>query len=237
MSLKPRRAKLPPAFRWTRVVYVALTTLLIQGVAGYAGIRMFGRPSHLPEAERFEAVVFLLLFASAAGVVWLWFNLVWGERNGWAGLGLTPITRRQIIWSLLAGLGAVMVNLLITSLTAPLLGRPKSMAMMAGAEAATPMLIAGLFLAAAIIAPFLEEALFRGLIYGRLRRRFSLLAAALIAAVLHGLIHLDQGSLLGLIVVFALFGWLYERQGTLWAPIIAHAAHNAIILLALAGRI
>ncbi|MNW13365.1 CAAX amino terminal protease self- immunity [compost metagenome] len=31
----------------------------------------------------------------------------------------------------------------------------------------------------------------------------------------------------------AAFAWLYQRTGTLWAPIVAHALNNAIALAAL----
>lgn len=235
MSLGPR-LQLPPAFRWSRVCYVVFTTLMVQAIAGYFIIRIYGRPSQLESAERFEFIVVLLLTNSIVALIWLWFQLVWRESNGWAGVGMRPISQRRLVISLLAGLAAFIANMVVTSMTVPLFGKPKSMAMLVGAEVATPMLIFGIVLAAVVIAPLMEELLFRGLIYGRLRRHFRPLLAALIAAIAHSAIHLDKASVIGLILVFIFFGWLYERLQTLWAPVLAHATHNAMVLLMIASQ-
>ena len=235
MSLQPRPLLLP-AFRWSRVCYVVFTTLMMQAITGYFLIRIYGRPSQMESADRFEFIVVVLLTNSIVALIWLWFQLVWREANGWAGVGVRAMSRRQMVMSLLAGLAAFIANMAVTSATVPLLGRPKSMAMFIGADAATPVLIFGIVLAAVVLAPFMEELLFRGLIYGRLRRHFRPLLAAIVTAIAHSVIHLDKASVIGLILVFVFFGWLYERLQTLWAPVIAHATHNALVLSMIASQ-
>lgn len=87
-----------------------------------------------------------------------------------------------------------------------------------------------------IAAPISEETFFRGFMYGGLRRSLSIWPAALISAVVWGSLHLGAGNL-GVAVQLAVFGvilaWLYERSGTLWAPVLAHAINNTIAFVLL----
>lgn len=81
-----------------------------------------------------------------------------------------------------------------------------------------------------------EELLFRGVIFAGLRKSMSLWPAALISSLLWALLHL-AGANLAVVAVLAIFGlvlaWLYERTGSLWAPICAHAINNSLAVLVL----
>ena len=92
------------------------------------------------------------------------------------------------------------------------------------------MLLAGnpFFLAAAtvIAAPLVEEVVFRGLVYTRLCRGMWRWAAALLSAVIFGLVH---GTLLPLfytIPMGLLLCLFYEEYHSLWAPILLHMSFN-----------
>lgn len=84
----------------------------------------------------------------------------------------------------------------------------------------------------AVLAPIAEEAFFRGFFFAGLRGRLSLWPAALISGVLFGAIHAPTG--LTAVVPLSMFGvalaWLYQRTGSLWPPIIAHAINNGLAL-------
>lgn len=81
-----------------------------------------------------------------------------------------------------------------------------------------------------------EELLFRGVIFAGLRKSLSLWPAALISSSLWALLHLTAANI-AVVAVLGLFGlvlcWLYERTGTLWTSIVAHAINNAIAVLGL----
>ena len=84
------------------------------------------------------------------------------------------------------------------------------------------------FLAAATVlaAPLVEEVVFRGLIYTRLCRGMYRPFAALLSAVIFGLVH---GTLLHLfytIPMGLLLCLFYEKYRSLWAPIIMHMSFN-----------
>ena len=72
--------------------------------------------------------------------------------------------------------------------------------------------------------------------FASLRRAMSLWPAALIAAVVWGSLHLSGGNI-GVAIQLAVFGvilaLLYERSGTLWAPITAHMLNNTIAFILL----
>jgi membrane protease YdiL (CAAX protease family) len=87
-----------------------------------------------------------------------------------------------------------------------------------------------------IAAPVSEELFFRGFMFSGLRRSMSLFPAAAISAVVWGALHLGAGNI-GVAIQLAVFGvilaWLYERSGTLWAPVLAHAINNTIAFVLL----
>ncbi len=83
-----------------------------------------------------------------------------------------------------------------------------------------------------ILMPACEELVFRGLMYRRLRSQAFFLHAALYTAVVFGLTH---GNLVQCVYGFAmgmLFAYVYEKYGSVMAPVTAHVTAN---LLALAG--
>lgn len=82
-----------------------------------------------------------------------------------------------------------------------------------------------------------EELFFRGFMFGTIRNMgLSLWPAALITSLVWALLHLAGGNL-GVVAILAAFGlvlaWLYERSGSLWVPIAAHALNNTIAFIVL----
>src|SRR5947209_11372914 len=87
------------------------------------------------------------------------------------------------------------------------------------------------FLAVAVVAPFVEELLFRGVVAESLRRNGAVIAVG-VSALLFALAHL-QWSAAGIAyfsVCGVILGILYWRRG-LWASISAHAAFNGSLVL------
>jgi membrane protease YdiL (CAAX protease family) len=89
-----------------------------------------------------------------------------------------------------------------------------------------------------VAAPVCEELFFRGLLFKGLRTRLRFVAAGAISGVVFGLAHLQeaipgpwQGAVL-LVTVLSLvgfaFAFIYERRGTILAPMAAHGVFNLI---------
>jgi uncharacterized protein len=83
-----------------------------------------------------------------------------------------------------------------------------------------------------IIAPCAEELFFRGLAYRCFRTRWGPFAGMLASAALFSIIHLNPDGLLSIFVVGCALAYLYERTGTLVAPITLHATNNIVAVLA-----
>jgi len=97
-----------------------------------------------------------------------------------------------------------------------------------------------------IITPLVEETLFRGFLQSFIRRHIGSKQAILVTSTCFALFHYspEQGlgniPIVGTLFVLALFlGYLYEKQGSLFASISLHALFNGISILNLyfLGRI
>ena len=88
------------------------------------------------------------------------------------------------------------------------------------------------------LAPFIEEVLFRGLVFGNLKSK-SRVVAYLVSCLLFALMHVWQFAvvqqdmtyfllMVQYLVPGAVLAWAYESSGTLWASIGLHAAANAL---------
>lgn len=87
-----------------------------------------------------------------------------------------------------------------------------------------------------IAAPIAEEAFFRGFMFAGLRAAMPLWPAAALSGLIFGSLHLGTGDV-GVAIQLAILGlilaWLYERSGTLWAPILVHMTNNTIAFVLL----
>jgi len=88
-----------------------------------------------------------------------------------------------------------------------------------------------MMLAAVLIAPVAEEALFRGILLPSLLKFRSLTWAALASSFYFALVHLHAPSLFPLIGLGLAFSAAYAKTGSLLTPIIMHALFNATSLL------
>lgn len=99
-------------------------------------------------------------------------------------------------------------------------------------EASQGVLQLGLFaFAAVILAPMIEECLFRGILY-RTGQQLGYPKVALAASsILFALIHASMMTLIPLTVLAIIFAKLYDFTNRLIAPIIAHALFNLVNLI------
>lgn len=89
---------------------------------------------------------------------------------------------------------------------------------------APPLLVELLCLG--LVIPFAEEYLFRGLIYGRLRKYMKAGAAMIFSALIFAFIHGNLVQMLYAVVCGLLFAYVYEKYQSMAAPVTAHAVMN-----------
>lgn len=80
-----------------------------------------------------------------------------------------------------------------------------------------------------LAAPLFEEFIFRGLIFGGLRRLGNALPAAAASAALFAIVH-PALSMAPVFVLGICTAWAYERSKSLLAPMLVHAAYNAMVV-------
>lgn len=102
--------------------------------------------------------------------------------------------------------------------------------------------IAGLVLAAVLIAPVVEEIFFRGMIFRSLRNGLGVVLAAVISGSFFGLLHWDFATIERLLQVIPLIGFgialalLYAWSASLWGSIMLHGTNNAFASAAVASE-
>ena len=82
------------------------------------------------------------------------------------------------------------------------------------------------YLTAGIIAPFLEEWLFRGIILAALLRRYEPRKAIIWSAVIFGIAHLNPWQFIAALIIGCAMGWLFWRTRSIWIGVFMHWANN-----------
>ena len=88
-----------------------------------------------------------------------------------------------------------------------------------------------LIILAVVIAPISEEFVFRGFLYGVLKRFAGALPALFFSALLFSLIHMHIPSLLPLFLLGCVLTFAYELSGSLLVPMAMHAFFNTLTLV------
>ena len=90
-----------------------------------------------------------------------------------------------------------------------------------------------------LVAPLVEEIVFRGIVLASLRERWGDRAAILVSSLVFAALHLNLFSFLPIFAVALVLGALFVRSRSLWVNIACHSAFNGIgviLLLVLRSR-
>ncbi len=96
-------------------------------------------------------------------------------------------------------------------------------------------------LVAVVFAPCVEELFFRGFLFGTYREHKPLWMAYVASSLIFALLHLDPNAMnpsqmvalaVGIFTLGLLLAWTYQRTGSLFPGILAHALNNAVGLVA-----
>lgn len=222
-----RYAGLPPAGWKARSVGLGVLIAIGLLLAGTIVVAIFD-PELDSEAGRDAAqlVVALALGGTALGFAVSDARGMLGgafERLGLTRLAISAIGLAALAWLAYLGVAAVLSPLLSPE--------QEDITRELGTDEGSLVSIVAAGLLIVIAAPLSEEMFFRGFVFSGLRRSTSLWPAAFVSGLIWGSLHLGAGNP-GVAIQLSIFGvilaWLYERSGTLWAPIIAHAINNSI---------
>ena len=91
--------------------------------------------------------------------------------------------------------------------------------------------LTGVFLKVAVVAPIVEELIFRGLIFNGFRKNYNGFVAVFMSALLFSLFHLNPWQMPATFVLGLLLGWLMLRTNNILVAIIGHSINNSLVLL------
>lgn len=89
------------------------------------------------------------------------------------------------------------------------------------------------FVCLVIIAPFAEEMVFRGWLYGKMRCKMSAIPAILLVSLLFGIVHGQWNVGVVVFVMSIAMCTMRELTGTIWGGMLIHVLKNAIAFYAL----
>jgi uncharacterized protein len=130
---------------------------------------------------------------------------------------------------------AIFIGLVMTAI-APLLGDPptsrEQLALPDGGLSVAVSIVVAID--AAVIAPFVEELLFRGLLYGWLRSRWGVVPAVIVSSALFAVAHPYPPLMPALFAMGAVLAYVYERYKSLYPAVLLHGIQNGLAVLVIA---
>jgi membrane protease YdiL (CAAX protease family) len=170
------------------------------------------------------AILYLYLMLKARTGAPFWPTIGWREMRPGAG------SVRESALQFLAG-GAVLA--VVVSFAGGFLNSKQTLPIEELLQARISILLFGVL--GVLVAPLVEETLFRGFLYPVLARRLGVTAGIAITGVLFGLMHAAQlGGALGQIALLILVGviltWVRARTRTVAASFLVHLGYNGLQL-------
>lgn len=98
-------------------------------------------------------------------------------------------------------------------------------------ESQDPMILGLMTAAAVIAAPLCEEIVFRGYFYPVLKKFGGAWSAAVCSSLVFAAAHGDLAALLPLFLFGGLLVFIYEKTGSIWAPIAVHFCFNSATVI------
>jgi len=168
----------------------------------------------------------------------LGFGLIWWflKRRGMSlsQFGFRKFSIKKAIWLIvvagLAVLGAAIAVFVVVSIFFPAVNLDQAQELVF-TQATTPLELILSFIALIIIAPVVEESVFRGLLLPGFARNFGLAAAVVISAVLFGAIHWQLNVGIITAIMGVLLGWIYLKSQSLWPAIMFHSLKNLVAFI------
>jgi membrane protease YdiL (CAAX protease family) len=231
---------------WFEAVGVYFLALLASGFASYPVLAVLGDTTVDGAIGQSEILATIVADVVIVGVLVFW--LARWHREWRAAMVLPPPRGRiwrNLLYGAVAGLILVPAVGLISGGIAAIFREAVGHEVSVPDQVApglSPLASGVLMLLAVVMAPLSEELFFRGLLFRTVRDRHGFWPAALGSAIPFGLVHFvpSQGIdvlVLQLTMVFTGLGlaWIYERRGSVVAPIAAHMAFNVVGLVVILG--
>jgi len=244
LRLPVRRAELPFIVPWTlldvaEVLILLPFALAVTAVAAYAGRPLFAPAGQVPLAHP------LLVAAQYCVAVLVCLAVIFRRVRARSSrplrsLGLRAGRPLRLIAAGIGGYGVlicfmVLLGVALQGLTGDSLPLAQTAEDLIG-DAGNPGAVAIYFVLVCVIAPMVEETIFRGYVYAGIRRFMTPRLAMVAAGLLFAGAHLSPDAMVVITLIGIVLCYLYERTRSLLPGMIAHALHNGIVFLAIVAH-
>ncbi len=231
MRVRRQEGKVPDRSFAITDLLVVLVLIFWFGIAAFSGLSSEREMHEIGNRDLVEGALFFGMLVLAVGGFLRW--------RGLSVLELFGVTRLPFFQALWKGLGYLLlaypVILLSSFAMVYLLGedaKPQEVLEFfrnALVESNLPALLLAT-LTSIVVAPLCEELLFRGYIYGTLRRFLGPGVAIGLSSLLFAAVHVNMMALPALFVLAICLALAYEMTGSIVVPIVMHLGFNAITL-------
>jgi membrane protease YdiL (CAAX protease family) len=237
------------SYGWLNVYEVFLFWLLTQVVVG-----LFGGPALKAAGDKVLLTALLTMTVytagNAPGLFYAWWfgfkpnaiSFVEGIKFRWRVNRLGPV--RMVLIGIAAWSACIPIVLVSYAIAThflnshgssnPILGK-----VIEAAHTNDSLATLVFYFTLGVLAPFCEEALFRGFLYSALRRNLPVFPSLVLCALPFALAHLDPGGMLPLFALGFIFAFVTEKTKSIIPAIVAHGLWNSgtftLVLLLFGG--
>ncbi|MFN0044365.1 MAG: lysostaphin resistance A-like protein [Alphaproteobacteria bacterium] len=226
-----------PAPRWRiragHAAAIFAAALALTFIAGIGGVRLWSRfVGPFPDAAIDLIGIALPALATLIAVRTIGIG---GFGLAWRDFGLTRAPKRSWIVAMLVWLACLPLLAAILYATKELTGTTpiaEQTRMLPHGALDDWRITLPLGALMIFVAPFGEELLFRGILFGALRRRWRFWPCAVLAGAAFAAVHMIPAVLAPAFVLGVAFAHIYERSRSIWPAVFFHALHNALVFAA-----
>jgi membrane protease YdiL (CAAX protease family) len=234
--------RLPPGGPSQRLARVDAADLLLLFIIGLAAMRFLGPvffslfADTRTAAEQPSPPVTMAFIAFHSIILLAVLNLLILKRHhlSWRDLGLGPLDGRLIRRGIFGGFLCLplvaITNLFVQSTKPEPLENPQIEALM-GSGGVDPWMLIVLIPVGGMLVPFVEELLFRGLLFRWLGTRMKIPWAVTISSLVFALLHGIPHFIPAITVLGAVLALLVQRSQSLWPAIVAHGTFNSVMIV------
>lgn len=178
-----------------------------------------------------QAMIFVLLLVYLAAQMHFRFDAPFWRTIGWKALDTGATPRRLAYFGFVAG--GILFELLVQFASA-LVGTKAKLPIEAFFQDRRSALL--LMLMAVLVAPVVEETVFRGYLYPVIARSFGIKTGIIATGILFGLLHAPQlkggwGQIALMMVVGIVFTYARAAKGSVVASYLLHVSYNSCLFL------
>lgn len=246
--IPPAQVHLPEDLRvpWTArdVILFSLFYLLSPFIVALplfiaAAVSRHGDMNAVMNDKQFEATLSIVAQAAAAlltlGYLWVLVRVknagqFW-HAIGWTSLAASPAARRRIVLTIIGG--GICLSVAVT-MASSFIGQKKPLPIEELVQTRQAMILLMTF--GVLVAPLVEETVFRGVLYPVIARRIGIAGSIIVTGMLFGAVHALQlwggwGQIALIVIVGILLTWVRANRHTVWASYLLHLSYNSTLFL------